>query len=93
MSDFKFNIKLTPIIKTKEWEYRRIQSGRTKKVCAFCERGIAIGQSSITFTKIEITGSHKKFDTRHGHFGLCSSHIALKLGFPLDEAIKIQEIK
>lgn len=93
MSDFKFNIKLTPITKTKDWEYTRIQAGRIKKTCDTCGNGIAIGQSSMTFNKIISIGAKKRFETLHAHLGVCSGTVARKLKFPLSEIADIIDIK
>ena len=84
-----FKIKLTPVLKEREWEVRNIGAGRKKKTCAVCGTDISIGSPATTFTKRDQSGLKKTFktiDTCRSYLTKCAERQADILNINLQQS-------
>jgi hypothetical protein len=64
-----FNIKLIPIEKARDWEYKYLSSSRIKKTCVVCKKEIPKTSQNTSFMKRTSRGSHTDYETYYtcGH--------------------------
>ena len=81
-----FKIKISPIIKERDWEIKKVKAGRKEKNCTGCGRMIQIGDPGITFVKRRSTADKQSYHTQYAHPGNCARMVATAIGsFTYDE--------
>lgn len=78
-----FKIKLTKIVKNRDWEVKHLFSSRKRKVCAYCGKEISDIVKNTSFTKRTNVGARVTYETyyTHGHEdSQCTTEMRKKLG-------------